>query len=90
MQNYSNTREGTVLVDNYTKIKSAYFTSSSLISRADYDPLLESLKVYFKGGEVYEYCGVPESVLKGIQEAESAGKFFSTNIKDKYEYIKML
>ena len=69
-------------------IISAEFTNSSLISSAAYDPILESLKVVFKNGAAYEYCGVPRSVLDDMKAAPSAGNFFVHNIKGRYDFLK--
>jgi hypothetical protein len=70
------------------KIKTKTFQNSSLILRADYDPILESLKLYFQNGSVYEYCAVPEKYLEDLSSAESVGKFFHTQIKGKFEALK--
>lgn len=70
------------------KIESVHIKNSSMILRADYDPMLESLKIYFKSGGIYEYCGVPKSLLTELAEAESAGKFFHNNIQGKYDHLK--
>lgn len=71
-----------------TKIMQTNFTGSSMLLRADYDPLLESLTVYFRGGRVYEYCGVPKRVHGNLKKADSAGKYFTANIRDKYDFMK--
>ena len=70
------------------KIKTVQIENSSMILRADYDPFLESLKVYFKSGAIYEYYGVPEDVMYEMKKAESAGKYFNENIKKPYEHMK--
>jgi hypothetical protein len=44
------------------------------------------LVVYFRGGRAYTYKDVPSEVAKGLDTAESAGKFFHANIRDKYAY----
>ena len=70
------------------KIETQQIKNSSMILRADWDPMLETLKIYFKSGGVYEYCGVPKSLLTELAEAESAGKYFHNNIQGKYEHLK--
>jgi len=69
-------------------IISTEFTNSSLIAKAAYDPILESLSVVFKNGAVYEYCGVPRSLLDEMKAAPSAGNFFVHNIKGRYDFLK--
>ena len=70
------------------KIETVHIKGSSMIIRADYDPMLESVKIYFKSGGIYEYCGAPKSLLAELVEAESAGKYFHNNIQGKYEHLK--
>jgi hypothetical protein len=68
------------------KILTNNFENSSNILRADFDPLMNSLKVYFRSGGVYLYLDVERSVFNDFVASESAGKFFVANIKDDYEF----
>ena len=43
----------------------------------------------FKSGDLYEYQGVDLQVAKDLAEAESVGKYFQENIKNKYECNKV-
>jgi hypothetical protein len=43
------------------------------------------LYVTFKNGKIYEFSDVQESVYNDFIAADSLGKFFAANIKDKYE-----
>lgn len=60
---------------------------SSNIKRVDWKDRV--LTVEFRQGGKYEYYDVPESVYEGMINAQSAGKFFHTMIKDIYNYKKV-
>lgn len=62
---------------------------SSNITEISYDPLDEILCVLFKNGIKYEYAGFPSGKLKGFIEADSLGKYFNNNIKDKFPTRKI-
>lgn len=57
---------------------------SSNIDGVDYDAGKERLTVKFKGGRSYHYDAVSSGVYADFLRAESAGKFFSSNIKGKF------
>ena len=40
------------------------------------------LEIEFSSGEVYHYFDVPKELFIGLLNAESAGKFFNTRIKN--------
>lgn len=61
---------------------------SSNIEQADYDQYLNVLIVKFKAGYCYEYYGVPKETFKELVTAKSVGKFFQTNIRNKFDYAK--
>ncbi len=61
---------------------------STMIAAHDYDPNMRVLHVRFRNtGEVFSLQGVPEEIAKGLDEAESAGKFYNANIKGKFHAI---
>lgn len=63
---------------------------SSMLETAMYTPDTKELEVTFKSnGAQYRYDGVPEDVVNDFFNAESAGKFFIKNIKDKYETTRL-
>ena len=62
---------------------------SSTIGRIGYDLATHALLVEFKNYSVYVYDGVAEEVYEKFVSAESKGKFFASDIKDKYEYFKL-
>ena len=69
-----------------TKIdKSVQFTSltgSSLIS--SYARTGNNLALKFKNGGTYIYNNVDDATVKALAEASSKGKFFATNIRNKF------
>lgn len=71
-----------------TKILTTHFENSSHILRADYDTLMNTLKVYFKSGGVYTYVDVPQKIYENFSGAESAGRFHVTKIKNQYDFLK--
>lgn len=62
---------------------------SSNISRGEYNAENKTLSITFKKGGIYNYHLVPEDVALAYKGAESVGKFFFANIKDKYPYTKL-
>ncbi len=62
--------------------------NSSMISEYQYDETEKILKLKFTKGGWYGYLDVPKEVVKEFTEAESPGKFFLANIKNKYEMEK--
>lgn len=47
------------------------------------------LLVTFKSGGTYAYENVPESVWTGFLNASSKGKFFQSDVKDRYATTKL-
>lgn len=68
-------------------IEQVNVVSSSTILRVDYDHLMQTMKLYFRSGNSYEYVAVPYEIFLGFKEAESAGRFFHTNVKGKYDFF---
>jgi hypothetical protein len=60
---------------------------SSNLSRVGFEQGI--LVIEFKSGGRYRYMHVPEMVFKSLLLAESKGKFFDSNIKDKYPFQKI-
>lgn len=63
--------------------------NSSNLLRADYDSLTESITIFFKNGSAYKFVGIDYKLFEELKTAESAGKFFTDNIKNKYEFLKL-
>lgn len=67
-----------------------YPVNSSLVSSYSYtfnlveESAAGDLLLRFKNGTIYKYKEVPDSVRVALINAESFGKFFATNIRDKF------
>jgi hypothetical protein len=55
--------------------------SSSTLSAVGYDPAMQTHRVAFIGGGLYEYSGVPASVHSGLMSPSSLGSYFDAQIK---------
>lgn len=64
------------------------FTKSAFLAGASYNPETKVLTVHFRNGKEYQYADVPEETYKEFCEAESAGVYYSANIKNKFEAPK--
>jgi hypothetical protein len=62
---------------------------SSAISQIDYDAGRAKLLVRFISGERYVYVGVPGEVHRSFVEADSKGRFFQAQIRDRYPYNRL-
>lgn len=61
---------------------------SSQVKAVGYDPAASELFIEFTRGAVYVYRGVPRDVYDRFLAAESKGRFFSQEIKGKFEHTK--
>lgn len=59
---------------------------SSLIMALGYDPETKRLYVTFRGGRRYVYEAVPQEVVDGLENADSAGVYFLKTIRDNYDF----
>jgi lysyl-tRNA synthetase class 2 len=62
---------------------------SEAITDIDYDADRAKLFVRFHGGDAYVYVGVPGDVHRSFVDAESKGRFFAYEIRDRYPYNKL-
>jgi len=58
--------------------------ASSVLTADGYDAATQTLVLAFTSGAVYSYAGFPAEVHEGLLAAPSAGRFFSTEIRDRY------
>lgn len=70
------------------KIKHNVKDSTSITSW-EYNDLEKSMVVEFKAGSKYQYSGVEPEVVDQLILAESVGKHFAQNIKNKFPYRKI-
>jgi lysyl-tRNA synthetase class 2 len=57
---------------------------STVIRSFDYDGAAETLDVTFVSGRRYRYFAVGADVANGLQAAPSRGRFFTTQIRDRF------
>ena len=62
------------------------FPGSSNLASASYDPDVENLTITFRSGDTYVYFNVPSAAYRGLQNAGSAGEYFSRQIRNRYGY----
>ena len=62
---------------------------SSVVSKYQYDPETETLRITYVSGLVYDYLEVPEHIYLEMKEAFSKGTFLNENIKKNYEFKKI-
>lgn len=62
---------------------------SAAIQEIDYDAERSKLLVRFQSGERYVYVGVPGEVHRSFVEADSKGRFFQAEIRDRYPYNRL-
>lgn len=61
---------------------------SSQIASVGYDQDTEELEIEFHNGSLYVYKNVPFNEFQSLMDAESVGKYFSSNIKNKYQWSR--
>jgi len=62
---------------------------STAIREIDYDAERAKLLVRFESGERYVYVGVPGEVHRSFVEADSKGRFFQSQIRDRYPFNRL-
>jgi len=62
---------------------------SSVIKYFSYDEVTKTLKIIFVTDMVYLYKNVPENIYKMLKASGSKGRYFNSNIKDKFKFQKI-
>jgi len=62
---------------------------SRSIKATAYDPARALLEVEFHSGVIYRYGGVPARVYQEFLAAESHGRYFNENIRNRYLTVKI-
>ena len=62
---------------------------STAISDIRYDERAAKLFVRFNDGDEYVYVGVPGEVHRSFVKADSKGRFFAFEIRDRYPYNRL-
>ena len=63
--------------------------TSTDIRAIGYDTDNQILEIEFNSGSVYDYANVPQGEYDGIMSADSKGKYFHANIKNRYSFVKL-
>lgn len=68
--------------------------NSSMVHSFEYNEPDQTLRVYFRGGQIYDYFFVPRAIAERLKTAceipgESAGKWFAQNVRKTYEFHKV-
>lgn len=66
-----------------------HVTRSTMITEIEYDSEKKLLILIFGKGGKYEYSDVPKDIYEALLGAESIGKYFLANVKDKFETVKI-
>ena len=63
--------------------------TSSNLKRVSYNPRSHEMLIQFQSGAVYQYWDVPGNISQGLVQAESPGKFFNQNVRNRYSYKRV-
>jgi len=61
---------------------------STTMRSVGYDQTEQILELQFQSGAVYLYLDVPPAVYRELLEAESKGRYFNSEIRDAYEFVR--
>ena len=59
---------------------------SSNVREIGYDADTQTLGIIFNRGMLYHYFEVPQEVFDGLQEAPSIGKYFNSEVRNRYNF----
>lgn len=62
---------------------------STSIKSAGYDGKEKILEIEFQTNLIYQYFGVQVEIYEALFEAPSKGKYYNSNIKNKYRYKRL-
>ncbi len=60
--------------------------SSTHLASVGYHPAARVLEIEFQNGDIYRYLAVPQTIVDGLHQAESKGRYFAQKIRGRYEY----
>ena len=64
--------------------------TSGSIAKVGYDPQTLTMLITFHTGSTYEVTNVNQSVYDKFMESPSMGTFYARNIKNKFNYKKII
>jgi KTSC domain len=62
---------------------------SSVIRAFSYDAYRRELLIVFQSGRRYIYQGVPEETFRAMKAAFAKGRFFNTEIRERFGFIRI-
>ncbi len=62
---------------------------SEAIEDISYDEARRRMRVTFRSGRVYDYLDVPPGEYQAFYDADSWGRHFNANIRNRYEYLEV-
>ena len=62
--------------------------NSSNIAAVGYDASSQTLTIEFRSGGTYEFYDVPEGVYVAFLKASSHGRYFQSEIRGRYRYVR--
>lgn len=63
--------------------------NSTNLTSAGYNLSARVLEIEFHSGSVYRYRGVPLSAFEALMKAESKGRYFTRQIRGRYEFSRI-
>lgn len=70
------------IMENFSKIKFYKFIDSSVLHSCAWSDDQEALIIVFNSGAVWLYSDATAEHFESLKKAESAGKYFNTNIRN--------
>ena len=62
---------------------------STTVRSVGYERKSRILEIEFQSGVVYQYVDVPARVYEQLWKAESKGRYFNSEIRDAYEFVRV-
>lgn len=62
---------------------------STTMRSVGYEARSRILEIEFDSGAVYQYLGAPARVYEQLIAAESKGRYFNREIRDRYQYVEV-
>ncbi len=62
---------------------------STTMQSVGYDQANQVLEIEFQSGMIYQYLDIPPAIYKELLEAESKGRYFNSEIRDSYEFVRV-
>ena len=62
---------------------------SRTVRSVGYERKSRILEIEFQSGVVYQYVDVPAGVYEQLWKAESKGRYFNSEIREAYEFVRV-